>query len=341
MDTESESQLLSVLPWQYRLWQRVTGQHQQQRLPHALLLCGEPGLGKAQFSKALGQYLLCQQPQQHESLLRSCGGCKSCLLNQQGSHPDLVEITPEAQGKPIKVDQIRELVATINLSAQQGGYRIVVLGPAEAMNVNAANALLKVLEEPGDRTLFVLYSHLPGRIVATIRSRCQTLYLPPPDRDQALAWLQQQPGIDAEVTEVLNLAGGAPLAALALAQHGSAEQRKNLYQALKLVVTGEGSSSQAAEKLAKIRLLDLLDWWSALVHDLIRFQATQDPACIHSLMAQKMVMALSQRLLAQQMFEFADRIQQYRQYLMSRNNPNERLLLEDLLIDWQILFQSR
>jgi len=341
VDTESESQLLSVLPWQYTLWQRLTAQHQQQRLPHALLLCGEPGLGKAQFSKALGQYLLCQKPRLSEQLLLSCGCCKGCLLNDQGSHPDLVEITPEAQGKPIKVDQIRELVSTVHLSAQQGGYRIVILGPAEAMNVNAANALLKALEEPGERTLFILYSHLPGRIVATIRSRCQVLHLPLPTRNQALAWLDQQAETDADATELLNLAGGAPLAALALAQNGSTEQRKNLYQALKLVISGDGSCSQAAEKLSKVRLLDLLDWWLILVQDLIRFQATQNPACINSLTAQKMIMALSQRLLAQQMFEFADRIQQYRQYLMSRNNPNERLLLEDLLIDWQLLFSAR
>ncbi len=86
-------------------------------------------------------------------------------------------------------------------------------------------------------------------------------------------------------------------------------------------------------------MLDLLDWWLILVQDLIRFQATQDPACINSLTAKKMIIALSQRLSAQQMFEFADRIQQYRHYLMSRNNPNERLLLEDLLIDWGNLYR--
>ena len=341
MDVDPVSRLQSVLPWQHQLWQRLTEQHQQQRLPHALLLCGEPGLGKAQFSKALGQYLLCQQPQQQAELLVSCGHCKSCLLNAQGSHPDLVEISPEGPGKPIKVDQIRDLVSTITLSAQQGGYRVVVLGPAEAMNINAANALLKVLEEPGSKTLFTLYSHLPGRIVATIRSRCQALYLNHPDQPQALDWIKQQTDYEGDLTELLNLAAGAPLAALELLQNDSAEQRKALYQALKQAVTGEGSSTQAAEKLAKIRLLDLLDWWLTLVQDLIRFQSTQDPDCINSLTAKKMIIALSQRLSAQQIFEFADRIQQYRHYLMSRNNPNERLLLEDLLIDWKGLFQLR
>jgi DNA polymerase-3 subunit delta' len=339
-DSQSPSQLQTILPWHQELWQRLTGQHQQQRLPHALLLCGEPGLGKAQFSKALGQYLLCRQPTLRDQQLLSCGHCKSCLLNAQGSHPDLVEIAPEGPGKTIKVDQIRELVSTITLSAQQGGYRIVVLGPAEAMNINAANALLKVLEEPGDQTLFVLYSHLPGRIVATIRSRCQTLALRLPDRDQAGAWLKRQEDVEGDVAELLNLAGGAPLAALALARDGSSELRKNLYQALKLVVTGEATSSQAAEKLTKARALDLLDWWLTLVQDMIRFKAIQDTACINSVTAQKMVVALSQRLSSQNMFEFADRIQQYRQQLMSRNNPNERLLLEDLLIDWGTLFRA-
>ncbi|MEH6472684.1 MAG: DNA polymerase III subunit delta' [Halopseudomonas sp.] len=341
MDAEPVSQLESVLPWQHPLWQRLIDQHQQQRLPHALLLCGEPGLGKAQFAKALGQYLLCKQPLLKDGLLVSCGSCKGCLLNTQGTHPDLVEIAAEGIGKPIKVDQIRALVSTITNSSQQGGYRVVVLGPAEDMNINAANALLKVLEEPGDRTLFAVYSHLPGRIVATVRSRCQAVHIDLPEPAQAAEWLAQQTGFEGDANELLSLAGGAPLAALEQALNGSAEQRKSLYQALKLMVTGEGSSSQAAEKLVKARTLDLLDWWLTLINDMIRYQSTQDPARINSKTAQKMIIALSQRLSAQQMFEFADRIQQYRHYLMSRNNPNERLLLEDLLIDWGNLFQLR
>ena len=338
-ETEPSSQLLSVLPWQRDAWLRLTGQHQQGRLPHALLLGGESGLGKAQFAKALGQVLLCLQPQQLDGLLQHCGHCKSCLLNQQGTHPDLVVIEPESDGKAIKVDQIRTLIDTVTSSAQQGGYRIIVLGPAESMNNNAANALLKVLEEPGSRTLFALYSHLPGRVSATVRSRCQSLPIVIPNPQVASDWLLQQPGLEGDPLESLKLAGGAPLAALEQALNGSSEQRKGLYQALKLMALGEGSSTQIAEKISKTQSLELLGWWLTIVQDMIRYQSTEDLEQINTRAAKNLITSLSQRLTSQQMFEFSDRIQHYRQFLMSRNNPNERLMLEDLLIDWGKLFR--
>ncbi len=338
---EPPSQLVSPLPWQQPAWLRLIDQHRQQRLAHALLLGGESGLGKAQFAKAFGQYLLCLHPVDQDGMAQLCGQCKSCLLNTQGTHPDLVVIEPEATGKAIKVDQIRALIDTVTSSAQQGGYRVIVLGPAEAMNNNAANALLKVLEEPGQKTLFALYSHLPGRVSATVRSRCQTVPMALPEQQQALDWLAQQPNFDADPFEQLRVAGGAPLAALQQATNGSADQRKGLYQALKLMATAGGSSTQAAEKLSKSPSLELLDWWLTLVQDMIRYQATTDPDRINTQTAKNMVIAMSQRLQSQQMFEFADRIQQYRQFLMSRNNPNPRLMLEDLLIDWSALFKQR
>ncbi|MEH6650620.1 MAG: DNA polymerase III subunit delta' [Motiliproteus sp.] len=340
-ETEQPSQLLTVLPWQRDVWQRLTDQHRQGRLPHALLLGGESGLGKAQFAKGLGQMLLCQQPQPLDGLQQHCGHCKSCLLNQQGSHPDLVVIEPEADGKAIKVDQIRTLINTVTSSAQQGGYRVIVLGPAESMNNNAANALLKVLEEPGAQTLFALYSHLPGRVSATVRSRCQSLPIAIPDEQIAADWLAQQPGFETDPLEPLRLAGGAPLAALEQALNGSSEQRKGLYQALKVMAMGEGSSTQIAEKISKTKSLDLLDWWLTIVQDMIRYRLTEDPDQVNTRTAKNLIVALSQRLTSQQMFEFTDRIQHYRQFLMSRNNPNERLMLEDLLIDWGKLFRSR
>ncbi|WP_421862969.1 DNA polymerase III subunit delta' [Motiliproteus sp.] len=337
MDAETETQLRLPLPWQKEVWGRLLDQHQQNRLPHALLFCASAGMGKEQLAIALGQYLLCQQPVEGNA----CGHCKSCLLSRQGTHPDLVRIGPEDVGKPIKVDQIRALVETITRSAQQGGYRVVVLGPAEDMNVNAANALLKVLEEPGDRTLFALYSHRPGRVMATIRSRCQSLSLTTPQIDSTCDWLRQQPGFEGDPQEQLRLAGGAPLAALAQAREGQAELRKTLYQTLKLIAMQQLGPTQGSEQLAKLPLGALLEWWTALVQDILRYRLTDNAEGINTLTAQKLVIGLSRRVNEQQMFEFADRIQQYRVNLMSRNNPNERLLLEDLLIRWGNLTNRR
>ncbi len=139
------------LPWHASAWQHLLHLLQQQRLPHALLLTGVNGIGKLQFARAFAAYLLCDQPGEH-----ACGQCKGCRLSAQQSHPDLVELMAEESGREIKVDQVRELSGFVAAAAQQGGYRLVIIHPPEDMNINAANALLKSLEEPGDKTVSVI-----------------------------------------------------------------------------------------------------------------------------------------------------------------------------------------
>ncbi|MFG1488548.1 DNA polymerase III subunit delta', partial [Oceanospirillum sp. HFRX-1_2] len=136
--------------WQQEYWNQLIGQHRSGRLPHALLLAGEEGIGKYHLARAMAAYLLCRQPAE-----TACGECASCALFHAGTHPDLMEVMPESEGKQIKIEQIRKLQTFANKTAQQGGFRVVVLQPADAMNINAANALLKNLEEPGNNVLFI------------------------------------------------------------------------------------------------------------------------------------------------------------------------------------------
>ena len=185
-----QAPLPTPLPWQQPLWQQLTEQHQQQHLSHAYLVSGEPGSGVQQFLTAVAVGLLCRQP---EGLL-ACGHCKSCLLLAAGTHPDVQLLMPQ-DSRQLKIDQIRTAIEAAAMTAQQGGYRVIIILPAEAMNRHTANALLKLLEEPGANTVLLLGSYAPATIAPTVRSRCQKLTLPPPTAAAAQIWLQSQ-GID-------------------------------------------------------------------------------------------------------------------------------------------------
>ena len=138
--------------WQSEQWKKLVGLIEEDRLPHALLLAGVKGIGKFRFAEALAQLLLCDNPVNAVA----CGQCKACQLNLAGTHPDMKYLQPEEGAQMIKVDQVRAVVQFLDQTSQQGGYKVAILSPAEAMNINAANALLKNLEEPAGKTLLIL-----------------------------------------------------------------------------------------------------------------------------------------------------------------------------------------
>ncbi|WP_223871648.1 DNA polymerase III subunit delta' [Candidatus Dactylopiibacterium carminicum] len=215
-------------PWLLPAWQAVRARGA--RLPHALLLTGPAGSGKRLFGERLAQALLCTQP---DAQGFACGQCKDCNWIAGGNHPDHFLLVPAADeaaeeeaeegGKKEKtrstqivIDQVRQLQSALEVGAggHAGGRRVVLIDPAEAMNVAAANALLKSLEEPGENTVFILASDAPRKLLATIRSRCQVIEFMPPPEAQAQAWLQAQ---DVADDALLGFAGGLPLAAKTLA----------------------------------------------------------------------------------------------------------------------------
>lgn len=195
----------------------------QERLPHALLLRGIQGIGKLAFAEALGRALLCEQT---GPVGAACGRCPSCGWMEQGSHPDFRRLEPEIlaeSGEPeqggekkasqqIQVEQVRGIAHFINVTSHRGGAKIVLIHPAEALNINAANALLKNLEEPPPQTYFLLVTHRWHHLLPTIKSRCQHVALPPPTTEQAHDWLKGQGMGNAELA--LAQAGGAPLLAV-------------------------------------------------------------------------------------------------------------------------------
>ncbi len=247
-----ESHIPSPLPWHDAAYQQLSTQQQQQRLSHAYLVSAEIGTGALQFVYAVAAGLLCRQANN----LHACGECKSCHLIMAGSHGDARLLMPE-NGKVIKIDQVREAINFAANTAQQGGYRVMIISPAESLNTNAANALLKLLEEPGEKTVLLLVTYTMGAIPATLRSRCQKIALPPPSVMQAQEWLEQQDvslsrdNVSADIARPLVLLNNA------LSNNGSVHN--TVRSALSSLLDLQMDAMAFAKTLAKLEPIDVID----------------------------------------------------------------------------------
>ena len=148
-----------IYPWHRNAWRQLAEHWQQQ--PNAWLLAGRENTGKTEFARSLAQALLCEKPQADHS---ACGHCPSCHLFEQDSHPDFYLLEPDqTEGESgarrlqqIKIDAVRAILEPLTHSSLRGNRRVVMIAPAESMNLQAANALLKMLEEPPEAVVFLL-----------------------------------------------------------------------------------------------------------------------------------------------------------------------------------------
>src|SRR6266705_5611810 len=208
-----------IFDWQEQPWKAWT--RLRERLPHAILIQSGEGLGEFEFAHACAQSLLCERPQPDQ---RACRPCHACNWFSLGNHPDFRLVVPESmapdsreegaepskkRSAQIRIEQARELADFLAVGTHRGGLRVVLIYPAEAMNANTQNALLKNLEEPPPATVFLLVTTQPERLLPTVRSRCMKFTLPLPDPGQVARWLKEQ-GVE---QAALAGAGGAPLAA--------------------------------------------------------------------------------------------------------------------------------
>ncbi len=328
--------MAEAYPWQDSLWQQMAGRAQH---AHAYLLHGPAGIGKRALAERLMASLLCKQPVG----LEACGSCKSCSLLAAGSHPDNYILEPDEADKAIKVDQVRELVNFVVQTAQLGGRKVVLVEPVESMNVNAANALLKSLEEPSGNTILLLVSHQSSRLLPTIRSRCVQQACPLPSEVMSLEWLAKAlpECSDTERRELLTLAAGSPLAAVKLQAQGVREQRAAVVEGVKKLLKREISATQLAESWNAIPLLLLFDWfcdWSSLI---LRYQLTQDEAGLGLDDMRKVLQYLAQKTPQDKVLAIQDWILAQRQKVLGKANLNRVLLLEALLVQWASLPSQR
>ena len=260
---------MNVQPWLSETWATLVGALADQRLHHGLLFAAPAGFGKRKLANALASAALCGE---RGADGYACGACSSCLLVAAGSHPDLSRTTfgLRDDGKPrteIIVDQIRALSQRLAMSSQFGGAQIALIDPADRLNANAANALLKTLEEPTPATILMLIADDASRLPATIRSRCQRVDLRAPTRAEALAWLRTH-RIDAKrAEESLDASLGNPGLALIWSSDETLTIRSGCADDLAALGHGRRPAAEVAERWAADQPETRLWFAAALARD--------------------------------------------------------------------------
>jgi len=312
-------------PWlspQWNQWQQLSG-----RLGHAYLLSGPKGVGLHAFVTAVAQAVLCKQPHNGQA----CGQCNSCHLFETQQHPDFSQLRRLEDKKDITVDQVRSLIYKLNETSHQGGYKVTWIDGIEYLNQSAFNALLKSLEEPAQRTLFLLTTHQVDRLPATIKSRCQQMNFTPPAMPDAISWLHNQaPQVDeALIKRALRLNWGAPIQALDWIEAGMFDEDNQWKNDLKQIQSGRKTASQSVTEWLKWqqpeRVFDYFYQWSVSAVRSVMYQTNPDaPAPSNNqvqnwLRFQQAVLTAKQNWLA---------------------NANKELLLESLCLEWLSIQQS-
>jgi DNA polymerase-3 subunit delta' len=338
-DVPAEQAPPAPLPWQQGIARELLSR--RARWPHAALVTGPAGIGKRALAHWLAQALLCETPGVDGA---PCGACASCRYVAAGQHPDLRVVEPfeleDDEVKPVEwiaVDRIRALTTWAGLTSHRGGAKAALIVPAERMNAAAANALLKTLEEPPRDTYFLLVSHAPGRLPATIASRCQRLTAPCPSTEEARAWLVAQGVADAGAA--LAQAAGAPLRALTLADPAYQTERAAWMRALatphKLSAIELGARMDAVPReLRKERLAAVVDWLIGWCVDLARARAGGVP--LENLALAGALRELAGSVAAVPLFRYHRSLLRQRALLAHPLQP--RLVVEALLIDYRALF---
>lgn len=340
-------------PWNSVIAGRLA--HDRSRLSHALLFAGPGGVGKSSLATWLAQLLLCGEG---VSPTAPCGNCHACKLFSAGSHPDLHVVLPDALAKSaqsllaryaqrytgedkgkegkesaaIRVDQIRTLIANSQTRPQIARSKVVILSPAESLNTNAANSLLKLLEEPPPDTFLILIADTPGRLPATIHSRCTKIVFSLPERGVSRAWLEDAGVKPGRGDLLLSLAGNAPLLALELHKSDFHEQRSELHNELENLKNGQGDPLACAARWKTLGAERCLAWFAGWLADLATLKACGEPINIRNQDLLPRLQALEKRL------HFGELVRFHALALQSRavlgGSLDETLILEDVLISW-------
>ncbi len=313
-------------PWLRPHFEQLISSYQAGRGHHALLIQALPGMGDGALIYAITRFLMCQQPEGH----KSCGKCRGCQLMQAGTHPDYYTLEPEKGKSTLGIDAVREVSEKLYEHARLGGAKVVWLNDAALLTEAAANALLKTLEEPPEKTWFFLSCREPGRLLATLRSRCRLHHLAAPQESWALSWLEREVTTSQEAARAaLRLCSGAPAAALAMLQPDVQAQREALCQAL-----GAALDSQDWLSLLPVlnndRASERLHWLASLLLDALKIQ--QGATLLSNPDVWTLVTTMANRLPAASLRAILHDLCQGREQLLTVTGLNRELLLTDRLL---------
>ena len=315
----------SQLPWHAAQWARFNAMLDQDRVHHAWLLSGAPGLGKRAFAERAARALLCEAAVAAPE--RPCGECRSCQLDAAGSHPDRIVIAPPEDRSIIGVDQVRARTADLSLTAHYAGRRVALVMPADALNRHAADSLLKTLEEPTAAVVFLLVTSRPSALPVTVRSRCLRLDFQAGEPAESQAWLAAQ-GVG-QAGDLLAWCGGAPLAALAAHEENLADALAGFADQLAALIEGRLGALEVAQSWRALGLDTALDWQLRVATALMQRAAGKSPTC-----AELATKRIPRGLDLMALNQLCDELLEYRAACDRQINPNEQLALEHLAASW-------
>lgn len=316
-------------PWQAAAWARLHALLAADRLPHALLVAGPGGTGEREFAVRAAQALLCSAPED-----TPCGTCPACRQFAAGTHPDAIRVEPPEADKAIPVDMVRALVARLGLTGR--GRKVALIDPAEAMNANAANSLLKTLEEPPGDSVLLLVSMRPGRLPATVRSRCQRITFGLPEPETACAWLDGQ-GV-ADAVTWLARAGGAPLLARELAGRESDADTVVLDALLETLERGV-VTAESLDAGTRLPLATTVPALARAVEDLVRLAMAGADGPLRREDRRARMSAVAARLDVGALFGYLDEV--YRSIPGPSSSLRADIQFEGLLADAAAIGRSR
>jgi DNA polymerase-3 subunit delta' len=327
-------------PWLAAHWQRLAASRARGTLGHAYLIAGPEGLGKQAFAEAFARYVLCEA---EEGRTAACGDCRSCRLYASASHPDLKRVTITEDHPTIRIDQVRELVDFFALKPHYQRRRIAIVHPADVMNRNAANALLKILEEPPPSALLILVCHRAGLLPPTVVSRCQRVNVTPPAWDERLAWLAEQRARQPTLPDFATLTlQGAPLTLLARLEAGEGTLLTELIPAMHAAGARNHDQLATARQFGGGDVQHFLDAFESVIQAMIQLCAGHAPGHLrlpepaHSALAETAASLGPRRL-----FAILDEVARARGVVLRSSGVRGNEVIENLWFAWVDALRTR
>lgn len=310
------------------------------RLAHAYLFVGEKGIGKHLMALRFAQALNCDR-ESGTADIEFCGTCRSCQQIQQHTFPDTLWIEPDQERAhpQIKIEQIREIEQHMIYQPLIGELKICIIDEADCMTINAANALLKTLEEPPAHSLFLLISSRPAALPATVRSRCQSIRFTAPAQTQVEAALILQREMPPDDAKFLAMLTESRIGEALTAQ---VEDIRAQHQEWDRMVSQETMTSlpkimAMAEKLTKAgQATEALEWLSMWVRDLILLRIGSNAQCLLSETTSPILQKSMESVSVETLLDIQESIEQVQR--QSTRNINIQLALESVLLDLREAF---
>lgn len=308
---------VAVPAWFRAAVEEVEAALRAERLSHGILIHEDPGAGGLELARWVTQRVNCTSAE------KPCGECQSCRWIAAGQHPDVTPLSPEGDSKQILIQAVRDLAADLALTAHTKGFKVAIVAPADAMNPFAANALLKTLEEPPARTLVLLVTSQPSRLLPTLRSRCSKLRLAAPPREEAARWLAAARGAG-PWSEALAATGAGPFTLLEADPAELAKLRADTVKTLQDIGSGNLQPPSVAERWARGDLVTRLACLESWVTDRILESGPKRDVTHLS--------GTGPALNICRLFEFSDAVRDMRR--LAPTSINKTMAVEALLWRW-------